>query len=225
MMRRKPTYSGKFELRDEPDSKLHVIPQEMAAREQEVKGKVRAIIFSGVIDKANGLFSEQLGITLSWTFARDAYIAALMPAAILFSSIAVECAMNQDARMRPVRQKQFQNMEKNNRPNPSDWLMLSNDTLRKAKIQGLPVNELMNKGESIATKSDPTIMFIERRNKIAHGDYRAFMVGFEQDYGGPSKIVRNFPDVPGSEALDQFNKASAFLTAWISQGPDLPEFF
>lgn len=194
------------DLRDEPDSKLRLIPEEMTARKQEVAGLVRTIIFNGTIDKADGLFSEQLGITYSWTFARDAYIASLMPACIVFSSITVECAINNDARMFPAKQKIYQDDMKRNRPDPSDWLTLSNRTLGQAKGAGLPVHELLDKTESIATDNDPTVTFIERRNKIAHGDYRSFMVGFEQDYGGESKVLRKFTDVRGIEALDQLKK-------------------
>lgn len=224
-MSRKPNYSGTFRLTDvEPASKL-VLTAEMEKRRLEVEGQVKSIGFRGKIDKADGLFSETIGITLSWTYARDAYIVSLMPASILFSSIAVECAINNDSRMMTDREKQYLEMQKNHRSNPSDWLMLSNVTLRKARANTLPVDSLLDKAESIDTKNAPTAKFIKRRNLIAHGDYRHHMVGFESDYGGPTKVLRKFADVPGSEALDQFLKASTFLNAWMAQGPDLSSFW
>jgi hypothetical protein len=219
----KPKMDGKFVLLDvEPDSKLDLSVSDRPIRIQEVSGHVKQIAFKGQVEQAHGTFSENIGITLSWTIARDCYVAGIMPATIQFASTAVECAINNDSKMRSAREKQYADAVKSSRQEPNDWLQLSNSMLRKAQAQGLSVQILMDGGESLNGK---TIAFIYRRNKIAHGDYSEFTYHFQSNFGTDVPVTRKFADIYPRDALDQFVKCSNFLKVWIGQNPDIQGFF
>lgn len=212
-------------LGGETDSKISSSMSDKSDREKEVKGIVKRILFTGKLEKSVGTFSENLGITFSWTMASDCYIEGLMAGTIQFSSTAVECAINHDSLMEKIRKDQFEKMKKENHLEPSDWLQLNPITLRKARERKLPVDELINSDESIDTKKDPLIKFLQRRNEISHGDYKNYFVDISRKFGTEKDIVMKYVDIPPKEALEQFLKCSRFLTKWVNQEPKIASLF
>lgn len=190
---------------------------------KDVIGICKRIGFIAKFKDGGGQFSENLGITRSWVLARDCYTVALMEGTVHFSSTAVECAINLDARMQSARQKQLQEQVKRKVPFTTDWLSLMPHNLREARTYKIPVEKLLDKGESIE-KDAPLIKFLERRNKIAHGDYSDYFVDISRDLGESVKVTNYHMDVGPREALDQFRKCSDFLYAWVSQKPKIIGF-
>jgi hypothetical protein len=100
--------------------------------------------------------------------------------------------------------------------------------LRAAAKIGLPVNTLLDEGESFDSGE---VVFIERRNKAAHGDYLGYSnikdrtkqrVLMDKDDSGNEVFI----EIPAREpidlqALDQINKSRNFLVEWARQKPDL----
>lgn len=119
----------------------------------------------------------------------------------------------------------MENDTKRNYSDPDDWLRLNNKTLRAAAVQKLPVEMLLNEGESFMRTEDPTIVFVRRRNKIAHGDYSDHTVSWERKLNENLTLIHKAVDTPPKDALDQLRKCSRFLIAWVGQNPTLPGFF
>ena len=137
-----------------------------------------------------------------FSYLRDAslcFSVSRFLAAISMSSGLAEIIINRDSRMA-------------NRPgvHRSDgWASLSNRNLREAREAGLPVTELLDRGEDIAN-DQPPIRFVQLRHKVAHGDLRDFPEALS-DYSPPYE----------DEARDQLNKAMRFLIAWFNSTPDI----
>lgn len=211
-------------LFSEPDSFIERAKHEKEKREKEVAGLCKGIDINVVGDKFVGSFGDLSAITRSWTMARDSYIVGLMDVCILFSSIAVECAINNDERMTNAKNKQLQQQKERKSPDASDWLMLNPFTLRQAKPEKLPIQLLLDSDESIEPDKELP-KFIRRRNIIAHGSYQ----DYSSDVGKrllkhDIKLTNVWVDVPPVEALDQFKKCSAFLTEWVNQQPKMRDF-
>jgi hypothetical protein len=209
-------------LSDDVDSMTDAAGSWKQQREKEVEKMVRPIGFKGKVGPANGMFSEGQGITYSWRVARDSYIAGLMVSAIQFAAAAVECAINHDQRMQNARKHQLQIEIKKSNPEPSDWLTLSYAAIRTAKCNRLPAEELLGPQEKIDTGA---IEFVDRRNRIAHGDYRRYNVSYALNLSEEHRVLTNNVNGPGLDALDQLRKCSGFLVKWVKQKPTIVDFF
>ncbi|MFY3739737.1 MAG: hypothetical protein HMLIMOIP_000156 [Candidatus Nitrosomirales archaeon] len=201
---------------------LHFDVELEKARFDKVNEYVKYIEFDGKIGSMGIHAGEANGVTRTWILARDCYVKRIWAGTIQFASTTVERAINLDECMREVKEKQ---MEDHKHREGWDWLLLNHETLRNAKRAGLPIQTLMEDGESIAV-DNPKIKFVERRNKIAHGDYRAYT----------SKIQHTTPDgipyfqkiinaIPAEEAEDQLIKCSKFIRSWVDQNPCIEGFF
>src|SRR5579884_978987 len=84
-------------------------------------------------------------------------------ACIAMASTAVEIILNRDRRLRALP----------NFKSSDGWAYLSNRTLRIARDNGLPSNALLSSGEDLG--SQKPIVFVEIRNKVAHGDVAHFV--------------------------------------------------
>jgi hypothetical protein len=140
----------------------------------EVSGVCKRIGFRVKSDALNGIFSENFGISRLWALARDCYTVAIMEGTVHFASSAVECAINLDSRMQIARKRHVTNHSEQKHSDSTRWLTLGSKNLREARINGLPVEKLIDKGESIE-EGAPLIRFAYRRNKVAHGDYSGFL--------------------------------------------------
>lgn len=215
-----PPYDGHLILdRMESDSTIHL--ESMDERRKSVEGIVKIIRLSASIGKAGGHWSEGYGITLSWSMARDCYLVGMPAGTIHFASTAVEAAINNDIRMKQVRQEKIEKLKKRF-PETDGWLYLDRDTLKAAKDNDLPSEILLGEGESI---DNGKVQFLERRNKIAHGDYRMFSLEMDGDYGLDKRVASDVVNVDYQSALDQFMKASSFLKSWLDQRPKVNGFF
>ncbi|MEW6042935.1 MAG: hypothetical protein AB1608_01585 [Thermoproteota archaeon] len=213
-----------IKLLREPDSFIDRAKNEREKREKEVAGLCKVIGIDVIGDKFTGSFGDLSAITRAWTIARDAYIVGLMDVCILFSSIAVECAINNDQRMTNAKNKQLELQKERKLPDASDWLLLNPHTLRQAKPEKLPIQALLDPDESIGPDKELP-KFIRRRNIVAHGSYQ----DYSSDVGKrllkhDVKLTQVWVDVPPAEALDQFKKCSAFLTEWVNQQPKMKDF-
>jgi hypothetical protein len=107
--------------------------------------------------------------------------------------MAVELAINSDERRHSIGWR--------------DWENLTNvTTLNKALQIGCPVTLLLEPDEFTngTIRSNPKPIFIQRRNKYAHGEWTSsFMPHFSVDY-------------PEKEALDQLLKCQNFLMEWAA---------
>lgn len=215
-----PVWETTFVPGGEPDSIIEFGREDFR---KDVIGACKRIGFRGKWEEGGGWFSENYGITRSWVLARDCYSAILFEGAVHFASTAVECAINLDGRLQPARKRQKEEHMKRKFPNPTDWLSLMPQNLREAKGQGLPVEKLIGPGESIE-KGAPVPAFIQRRNKIAHGDYTDFSVDLSRKLSDKISLKDSHVALAPSVALDQFKKCSAFLYAWVEQKPVVPKF-
>lgn len=90
------------------------------------------------------------------------------------------------------------------------WATLNNRNLQAVQAVGLPIAALLSAGEAI---TDPTpIAFVRRRNKVAHGDFGAFI-----------KTLADYDPVAETDARDQLQKAQRFVVEWFNTGPDVQE--
>ena len=183
----------------------------------KLRPKIKSGLCVGV--SANVYDNELLKITIgnvgsldrALTIAMKCYEQEIMDATILFSSNAVEYAINMDKKMQKLRQKQISDR------NPIGWLMLNEDTLRKASTQKLPVKKLLDSNETIKNPK-----FINRRNQIAHGEYRDYLSSMQVNSDvGFALHLSDYIHIPKEDALDQFKKCSAFIIEWIDQNPDV----
>jgi hypothetical protein len=88
------------------------------------------------------------------------------------------------------------------------WATLNNPNLITADSLGLPVQSLCSAGEQIESTS--RLLFVERRNKVAHGDV-VHMLSTLSDYDANAE----------DEALDQIQKAQRFVVDWFNTAPDV----
>lgn len=157
---------------------------------------------------SNQIFTESewdIGILQSWKNALNCYATTIYAGAILFASISVECVLNHDTRLEDFRKG------KNH-----EWIDLTYDNLKKAKKYGLPTESLLGAKENF-----PNLSFVNRRNKIAHGDtegYRKLSI--------PENIVlgENYTNEwqpTQSQALDQIEKAKRFIIDWAQSQPEI----
>lgn len=209
-------------IQDNIDSMMAAASSDREEREKQVEGMVKVIGFKGGNRRFGGTFSEGKGITFSWKMARECYVAGLMGGTIHFASTAVECAINNDVRLRSYRDVHRKWQEKNGYE-PDGWLTLTRATLAKAKCEKLPVTMLLNIDEKVEDK-EGEIEFIERRNKIAHGDLGKYLVWWRLNLR-EENIWISQPDISPREALDQLKKCSAFLEVWVASKPTIIEFF
>ena len=121
-------------------------------------------------------------------------------AAIAMASCAVELVLNRDRRTR----------EHGGIRRIGGWATLNNPNLITAGNLGLPVQYLCSAGEQI--QSTPPLLFVERRNKVAHGDV-GHMLTDMSDYDAKAE----------EEALDQIQKAQRFNIEWFNTAPDVQE--
>lgn len=209
--------------KDEPQYIFDLTQSGRADRHKEISGICKRIGFVAQFKEGGGQFSENFGITRSWVLARDCYIVGFMEGTVHFAATAVECAINLDERMQAARQKQLDYHRKRNQPNPTDWLTLMPHNLREARTYKMPVEKLLDEDESLE-KDAPLIKFIERRNKIAHGDYGSYFVNTGRELSEGTKIINYHLDVGPREAMDQFKKCSDFLYGWVAQKPRIVRF-
>lgn len=148
-----------------------------------------------------------LGITESWFCALNCLTCSLYDPSVLFASISVECVLNHDLRLEKLRQSQsYERIDLN-------W-----KNLASAFYEGLPVNLLMNSNDKFERYG---IEFVERRNKVAHGDLEGYMKNypgnFSSDYGDNFDFGHSRPSK--EHALDQLEKAKKFIIEWAKQKP------
>ena len=99
---------------------------------------------------------------------------------------------------------------------PRKWLTLNRKVIKDARINGLPVDLLLNT-EEVGLERDPA--FVLRRNKVVHGDTEGYMeaTGFYRtiDFTKPYKL----PVAPSEDqACDQLTKSRKFLIKWVESG-------
>jgi hypothetical protein len=143
--------------------------------------------------------AERMPIDL-FSYIREAsrcYTLAQYLAAITMSSSAIELILNQDQRTKDLELKRI-----------GDWATLRNDNLNAAGNLGLPVSLLVDSDEDITQKVP--IKFVNRRNKVAHGDVNSFLLTLS-DYDSSAE----------SEAFDQIMKAQRFVVEWFNTSPDV----
>jgi hypothetical protein len=145
--------------------------------------------------------SERMPIDL-FSYIREAsrcFIIARYLAAIAMASCAIELVLNRDSRTRGAAMRRI-----------GGWATLNNLNLITANTLGLPVQYLCSADEQI--QSTPPLLFVERRNKVAHGDVM-HMIATLSDYDAKAE----------DEALDQILKAQRFVVEWFNTAPDVQE--
>lgn len=127
--------------------------------------------------------------------SRWCFLFGLYSATIALISAAVEVAINTDTRMSEIRGR-----------SKYGWVSLSNDTLEKARKKGLPVGLLLRGGEIQGNRilKEPKLIFVERRNKIDHGDIKD--LPFSNSYITSQQSEK--------EAYDQLYTGQSFLLSW-----------
>jgi hypothetical protein len=121
-------------------------------------------------------------------------------AAIAMACCAVELVLNRDRRIRG--QGKIRRI--------GGWAALNNPNLIAAGSLGFPIQYLCSAGEQI--QPTPPLLFVERRNKVAHGDV-VHMLTDISDYDANAE----------QEALDQIQKAQRFVIEWFNTAPDVQE--
>jgi hypothetical protein len=188
-------------------------------RYDQVKDTVKLIVWSGKIGANSVSTQEGSGITYTWKLAKDCYIKGILAGTVQFASTAVERAINLDVRMRSARTKQLRQLRQRNSPNPTDWLTLMPHNLREARTYKIPVEKLLDENESIE-KGDPLPTFIDRRNRIAHGDYSGYLIEISNPLPDGQKYKHEIlVNIPEADALDQLRKCSAFIETWVAGNP------
>jgi hypothetical protein len=131
--------------------------------------------------------------------AHVCYVWAAYLGAIAMSSAAVELIMNKDRRAKSLALGRTGN-----------WATLTNVNLALVQTVGFPVPVLLEAGETAASQTP--ITFVRRRNKVAHGDFGAFIKGIS-DYNPAAE----------AEARDQVLKAQLFVVEWFNTAPDVQD--
>lgn len=114
------------------------------------------------------------------------------------SGSVVEIILNRDSRL--TQQSKLRKV--------NGWATLNNPNLELAQAAGLPVEILLDSGESVSDARP--IRFVRIRNKIAHGDLSDLPSGIS-DYLSDYEV----------EARDQLKKADKFLIDWFNSSPDI----
>ena len=137
-------------------------------------------------------------------FSRDAgncYEDGRFLACILAASAAVEIILNKDSRMCSGR---------------PGWRAMNVKLLRIAQKAGLPVDSLLEVGETL--KTDRSVTFVRLRKGIAHGNLDGIIdtsqEGFALDYSAKARAL----------ALEHLNKADRFVLEWFNTAPDVQQY-
>jgi hypothetical protein len=184
-------------------------PIDIAVFERNFR-KTLETIMPHMIRRAERIGSVYLGnveydIVRTDTDAAYSFVFEMFDASIFFASRVVEMAINTDNRMR---QKKGESTWK--------WLTLSRKILKDSRVNGLPVDLLLD-AEETPLESEP--VFVVRRNKVVHGDIRGYKeaTGFFRttDFTKPYKL----PVAPSEdETFDQLVKSRRFLIEWSKSG-------
>ena len=161
------------------------------------------IIFQDKDNHELGEWYVNSGIVNNWITAVECLAVSRYAPALLFASIAVECAINHDSKMQKIKE----NDTKHN------WINLTNNTvLMNAHKVGIPTEILCDEDESLNDKN--YIRFIDRRNKIAHGDYSGYRkIPIMTKSNGILRISKS--EQPTREhALYQIEKSKKFILEW-----------
>ena len=141
-------------------------------------------------------------ITNPWYVAIECFGIQRYDVTILFASIPVETLLNHDERMFSYRVSL-----------PDKWIHLSVKNLIIAKEVGMDVSDLLKKrGRKYFSH------FVERRNKLAHGD----LVGYSLLNIGMSKMRSSTIEETGvteKQAMDQLRISFNFIKKWGESNP------
>ena len=151
-----------------------------------------AIYFHPAERMPTDLFSYTREASLCFSVAR--YLAT-----IVLSSSAVELILNRDRRTK-AHGRMLRTRE--------GWATLNSHNLRIIQDEGLPATALLSSDENLA--NDKRIVFVNRRNRVAHGEL--------------SNLVHGVADYdPGAEkeASDQLQKSDRFVIEWFNTSPDV----
>lgn len=121
-------------------------------------------------------------------------------ACIAMASTAVEIILNRDSRVKKLP----------NYKSRDGWAYLNNRTLRVAGEQGLPVHALLLEGDDL--NGYKPVTFVERRNKIAHGEI-GHLIEDLSDYDPTTEQM----------ATEQITRMCAFVSEWYNTAPDVQE--
>ncbi len=146
--------------------------------------------------------SENMPLDL-FSYIREAgscFDVARFLATIVLASGVVEIILNRDSRTKAIKLDRF----------GDGWAKLNKQNLSVAGSAGLPVNVLLDSGESLLAQNP--IRFIERRNKVAHGEILHLI-----------RTLSDYDPVAENEASDQFMKAQRFLVEWFNTAADVQE--
>lgn len=153
---------------------------------------------------------SDLGITSSWFCAIDCLAVGLYDPSVLFASIAVECVLNHDLRLEELRQNE-----------PYKWIDLNWKNLKRAHEKGLPTHLLLKENETFEEPS--SIEFVNRRNKVAHGDIEGYSnmypPAFQKDAFQNDAFQFGHERPSKQHALDQIEKSKRFIVEWAKQKP------
>lgn len=166
--------------------------------------------FEIIIEDANSGTNVELettiGITNNFIIACECLGGSLYSGSVLFASIAVEVILNHDTRL-----------EDHRRLNSRQWLTLTPNILQCAYNRGLPTNLLLGRGEKLGKN----IKFIQKRNKVAHGDtegYRKIIMSKSRKLG---RKYENRWEPSLVDALSQIKKTRKFIDEWGRGKPSL----
>ena len=146
--------------------------------------------------------SERMPLDL-FSYIREAalcFSVARFLATVILSSCTVELILNRDRRTTGI--TDFRRI--------GSWITLNNQNLKIAGELGLPIAPLISAGEDIDSRRP--IRFVERRNKVAHGDV-ADMLRSLSDYDPHAE----------DEAYDQLIKAENYCVEWFNGAPDVQQ--
>jgi hypothetical protein len=134
----------------------------------------------------------------------NAFVSGNFLGTMVLASAAVELVLNKDGRTRY--ESQLTRM--------GGWATLNNRNLRVAGVLGLPVISLLSDDETI--EQDLPIRFVDRRNKVAHGDVASIIQSLSAEFV-------DYDPAAKAEAFDQLNKSQDFVLNWFNTSPDVRE--
>jgi hypothetical protein len=146
--------------------------------------------------------AERMPIDL-FSYFREAshcFTIARYLSAITMASCAVELILNRDSRTR----------NNTSLRRISGWASLNSHNLIAAANLGLPVLSLCSEGETL--QSDSSLLFVQRRNKVAHGEVIPML-----------KTLSDYDATAEEEAFDQVTKAHRFIVDWFNSAPDVQD--
>ncbi len=150
-------------------------------------------------------------ITRSWFSALDCLAVGLYDPSVLMASISVESVLNHDLRL-----------EKLKKIRSYDRIDLNWKNLASAFYEDLPVRMLMNSDEKFEKHG---IEFIERRNKVAHGDIEGYSnmypLTFQKSVFQSDTFQTGHSRPSKEHAIDQINKAKNFIIEWAKSNPKI----